>query len=200
MGFESAPLIFDGSGDAIDLAVCLPVYLQQNSFLGGQKIEGVVFKAYGRFGTDKKTLMGKYVSEAFKEVHKQAWAGQGHDGILQKLIKEYRTPARWNKAVLHLAERGELQDAPQDIGPLLKEINEDVLRECRDDIKDELFKFFWKDITRGLTRGFPEYYKAKLAGIAWEGEDDAVGAQTRANREDGRLGSVFLPGQEESGL
>jgi hypothetical protein len=41
------------------------------SILGGQLIEGVVIKPLiPLFGVDKKTLLGKFVSERFKEAHR----------------------------------------------------------------------------------------------------------------------------------
>ena len=45
-----------------------------------------------------------------------------------------RTPARWNKAIQHLRERGLLEDSPRDIGLILREIPEDVLKEDAADI------------------------------------------------------------------
>lgn len=138
--------------------------LETISCLGGQKIEGVVVKNYTRSGPDKKAMMGKFVSEAFKEVHKREWAESNPTGkdILGMLTDVYRTPARWNKAVQHLKERGLIDDSPRDIGLLIKEIGNDVEAECVDEIKDALYKWAWPRIRRGLNRGLPEWYKEAL--------------------------------------
>lgn len=135
------------------------------SCLGGQTIEGLVVKNYDRFGIDGKMLRGKYVSEAFKEVNGADWKKRhpAQADIKLSLSQAFRTPARWNKAIQHLREAGLLTDTPKDIGPLLQEINKDVLAECSDEIKERLFKWVWKDLSRELTKGFPEYYKEKLA-------------------------------------
>jgi hypothetical protein len=134
------------------------------SVLGGSKMEGLVFKNYKRFGRDGKALMGKHVSEAFKEVHQKDWKERNPSGvdIIGILEGSLRTPARWDKAVQHLAERGELQHAPQDIGPLMKEVTADVLAEEEAYIKDQLFKWAWPKLARGVGRGLPQWYKDKL--------------------------------------
>jgi hypothetical protein len=162
LGFESIPVLY--YGQFIGGINEIHKYLDTISCLGGQKIEGVVIKNYEQFGPDKKVLMGKYVSEAFKEVHNKNWKDQNphQNDIILRLIEQYRTPARWNKSIQHLKERGELTNTPKDIGPLFKEVNEDVLKECKEEIMEELFKWAWKNISRGLARGLPEYYKEKL--------------------------------------
>jgi len=162
LGFETVPLLYQGTISSYEE---LKDFFERNSFLGGAKIEGMVIKNYNKFGPDKKTLMGKWVSEAFKEVHSAEWkkANPGKRDVIHNLIAMYKTEARWNKAIQHLKETGVLQNAPQDIGPLMKEINVDVLKECSEAIKEELFKQAWPQIARGLTGGFPDFYKNKLA-------------------------------------
>lgn len=148
----------------------LTAQLQQTSILGGQKVEGIVLKNYTQIGSDKKILMAKLVSEEFKEVHKKAWgeSNPSQKSFIDLLAQDYRTEARWNKAVIHLQEQGTLLNAPQDIPALMKEVNLDILKECEDEIKERLFKHFWKQMSRNATRGLPEWYKAKLM----EGVDD----------------------------
>jgi len=133
------------------------------STLGGV-IEGIVIKAYGRFGEDKKTLMGKFVKEEFKEAHRAAWSKTNPSGkdVVQKLIEGLRTEARWEKAVQHLRDGGFLVDEPKDIGLLFKEVNRDVLEEEKSEIEVVLFKWAWKDVSRGITAGLAEWYKREL--------------------------------------
>jgi len=161
---ECVPVLFQGRVESKEQLLAM---LETVSVLGGQTIEGVVLKAYGHFGVDGKTLMGKHVSEKFKEVHKKDWRLSNPTGgdILEDLVAAYRTQSRWEKAVQHLRDRGELTDSPKDIGHLLKEVNQDVLAECEDDIKEALFKWAWKKrLSRGVTAGLPEWYKELLVG------------------------------------
>src|SRR3990167_4673194 len=140
------------------------------SILGGQKIEGIVIKNYSRFGKDGKALMGKHVSEAFKEVHANEWkkSNPGKNDVIQSLIEYYKTPARWNKAVQHLKERGLLTNSPRDIGPLIKETQKDIEEECQEEIKERLYKWAEGQISRGVTGGLPEWYKQKLLESQFE--------------------------------
>lgn len=148
--------------------------LDTESVLGGQKIEGVVIKPklYDLFGRDKKCLMGKFVSEAFREVHSKTWdlehKTKSSGDIIQNLAVQYGTCARWQKAVIHLKERAQIQQSPQDIGLLMKEVPEDVLKECESEIKDHLFKWCWPQLRRRLTRGLPEWYKEELLKQAFK--------------------------------
>lgn len=161
LGLEVMPRLFEGM---INNPQQFRDMLEIESCLGGQKIEGVVVKNYARFGPDKKVLMGKFVSEAFKEIHKREWAEANPTGkdIIGLLTDTYRTPARWNKAIQHLSERGLLEGSPRDIGVLIKEVGIDVETECIDEIKDALYRWAWPNIRRGLNRGLPEWYKDEL--------------------------------------
>ena len=144
------------------------------SCLGGQKVEGLVIKNYARYGRDGKTLMGKYVSESFREVHKQNWKDENPTGkdILGLLGEVYRTPARWNKAMQHLAERGVLTNDVKDIGPLIRETQTDVAAECKEEIKEKLYAWAAPHIKRAVIRGLPEYYKKLLLERQFvDGED-----------------------------
>jgi hypothetical protein len=150
--------------------------LTLTSILGGQKIEGVVIKNYNRFNPhDGKCLMGKHVSEAFKENHKGNWRLSNPTGndILQSLIIGYRTPARWHKAVQHLRERGLITDSPKDIGLLMKEFSADFKLECEDEIKEHLFKWAFSYIDRGAKAGLAQWYKEQLMAKQFEGNNEA---------------------------
>lgn len=140
-------------------------FLSRESSLGGTEPEGFVVKNYAESyligGQFIPLLMGKYVTEAFKETHKTSWVTEGDH--IEALKKSYRTEARWRKTVQHLRERGELKRAPQDIGPLMKELAEDFLTECEEDVKAKLWNHYKKDFVRTVGGGFPEWYKLQLA-------------------------------------
>jgi hypothetical protein len=153
----------------------MKAYLQEESALGGQKVEGVVFKSYHQYTRDGKAMMGKYVSEEFKERHQKSWPKSGTKNVLGRLILALCTEARWEKAVQHLAERGELEGTPRDIGKLIVEVREDTLAEEEAAIKDSLFASFKRDIVKGVTRGVAEWYKERLAQEAFDGDHSTRG-------------------------
>jgi len=161
LGFEVVPLIFDGVLADLD---SFREFLGRDSALGGAKIEGVVVKNYQLFGLDKKVLMAKFVSEAFKESHGKEWkiGNPAKSDLLHLLIEAYKTPARWAKAVQHLKELGQLEDSPRDIEKLMKEVPLDIEKECADEIKDKLWDWAWPKIARGCRAGLAEWYKEEL--------------------------------------
>lgn len=161
LGLEIVPVLYQG---VVEKPSDLLAYLDTESILGGQKIEGVVVKNHHQFAADGKPLIGKYVSEAFKEVHRVDYKSRNPNrtDVVEALIEKYRTPARWQKAVQHLGEEGSLDGSPKDIGSLMREVSQDVDAECADEIKDALWAHFRKQILRGVTTGLPEWYKRKL--------------------------------------
>lgn len=165
VGLECVPVLFEGMINDVQQFRSL---LETESVLGGQKIEGVVIKPadYNLFGRDKKVLMGKFVSESFREVHSKTWEDEhkqkGSQDVLEILKATYGTTGRWGKALIHLKEQGKIVNELKDIGELMKEVPEDVLKECTDQIKDDLFKWAWPQLRRKLCHGLPEWYKEEL--------------------------------------
>lgn len=162
IGLEVVPMLYAG----IVTEAILRQLLKTTSILGGQEIEGVVLKPgqYSLWGDDKKVLLGKFVSERFKELHKNDpnWVKTSGPSLVDRIISEHKTTPRWEKAVQHLREQGLLQNAPQDIPHILREVHRDVLEEEGEAIKDRLFKTYWKDISKGITAGLPEWWKQSL--------------------------------------
>jgi hypothetical protein len=140
-----------------------PAWLEEESCLGGAR-EGVVIKDYAQIGRDGKVLMAKVVRKEFLEVHSGEWKKKHPTSkdIVGTIIEQYNTEARWAKAVQHLKEGPGLLNAPQDIGPLLKEVQQDIEKECAEEIAALLWKAHRKTILRGCIRGLPEWYKAQL--------------------------------------
>lgn len=180
LGFEAVPTF-----ECADLSIAGPKFfreqLKQTSCLGGCPVEGVVVKNYFRFGPDKKPLMSKFVSEQFKEVHAEEWkqANPKAGDIIDRLIRQFKTEARWVKALQHLREAGQIEDAPRDIGKLIPEVIADTEKECAEEIKDALYAWAWPKLRRAVTYGLPEWYKERLLTLQFEREakpkDDAVG-------------------------
>jgi len=174
---DPVPLLFRGE---ISQSAILDMVEDTVSYLGGQKIEGVVVKAYKNWlflGQIPLSVMsGKYVTEAFKEVHQKDWSklntGKGKFDVLKE---NYRTEARWNKAVQHLRDNGELTGTPKDIGLLLKEVYVDLDTEEQENIKEQLYSIYKSDIMKYATFGLAQWYKeqlleGKINGISTENQ------------------------------
>ena len=164
IGLEVVPLIAEGVFTEADILELKDEWLSRESILGGTKVEGVVIKNYNVFTAEKKVAMAKLVRDDFKEQNAINWkaAKPSTADVVQKLIDTYRTEARWRKAVQHLRDAGELQGEMRDIPLLMKEVSNDVLKECKDEILEQLFAYAWPKISKGITRGLPEWYKSQI--------------------------------------
>ncbi|MFZ1007826.1 MAG: RNA ligase family protein [Candidatus Sulfotelmatobacter sp.] len=163
LGIDVTPRLFTGK---LEDPVMLRGLMDNDSFLGGSKIEGVVVKQQDPvlFGQDKKALIGKFVREGFHELNTKEFRKSNPTqlDLISELILEYKSEARWRKAVQHLRESGRIDDTPKDIGFLMKEIPEDIKKEAEEVIKDRLFAFAWPKIARGVAAGVPDWYKEEL--------------------------------------
>lgn len=167
LGLEVVPIYFEG---VISDSMELQQYIGRMSVLGGVPAEGMVVKNYHRLDLDDKPLFGKFVRQDFKEMNKVSMRvpNPTQGDIIQNIIDTYKNDVRWKKAVQHLRDNGQLKNGPEDIGSLMKEIPADILKEHEQDIKDALFTWAWHQIKRGVTMGFPEWYKSQLFNNAFE--------------------------------
>jgi hypothetical protein len=162
---DVVPLIYRGRGVHAEMAIELT---ERESYLGGPNIEGIVIKRYNSEqwigGVLFPITSAKYVSEKFKEKHSKDWKKEHTTpGKLEQLKESLRTEARWEKGVQHLREAGVFEPDPRMIGPLIKEIQQDVLDEELDYIQDVLWGIHSREILGHITRGMPEWFKKKLA-------------------------------------
>jgi RNA ligase len=161
---DVVPLIYYGKSSP-DHTLSL---LETDSFLGKEKIEGVVVKRYEGWLYLNRLWMpvmaGKFVSERFKETHKERWNYDNTaKGGLEKLKDAFATEARWDKAIMHLRERGEFHGTVQDIGPVIKEVTRDLIEEEEESIKNALWSLYRDDFKRRATSGLPEWFKRRIA-------------------------------------
>lgn len=164
LGCEVVPLLYKGKIAGLE---DLEKYIGVLSVLGKTAAEGIVVKNYTQpflLGGQPIPLMaGKYVTEHFKEVHRTNWNKENTSAGKWHIYKQqFRTEARWDKAIQHLAEKGELENAPRDIGKLIGEVKRDIAEEERENIKEFLWKQFGGEVLRVSTHGLPEYYKQRL--------------------------------------
>lgn len=169
LGIEPVPLLYHGNGlTTFSFPTMRDEWLNRDSILGGQKIEGFVIKNYMKQHPESESgvapMTAKVVSDRFKEKMKcrpmNPKAGPGE--FVQALINSLRTEPRWLKAIQHLKEAGQLQNDNRDIGPLCREIQRDILEEESEWIKEQLFKEFSKEITKGSVQGFAQFYQRLL--------------------------------------
>jgi hypothetical protein len=175
-GFEVVPTLYVGVIDNVQVeTLMLNEMLETPSVLGGTKVEGIVIKCYEMVDCNEKILMAKWVSPAFKEAnHGNAWnANMGKKDVVGEIVAIYNTTARYVKTVNHCREDDLLVDEMRDIGPLMKALNKDFEDECADEIKDLLYAKYRKTIMRGVSQGFPGWYKGRLLEAANETVTDA---------------------------
>ena len=170
LGVDVVPLIFKGK---INNAEEVKALLKTKSYLGGVDVEGVVIKNYEQDlvvgGHITPIMCGKYVSEAFKEVHQRDWKKDNTGkGKFETFKETFKSKARWLKAIQYLRDNGELTESPRDIGKLMKQVNIDITAEEKENIKDFLWKEFGKDVLKTAVRGLPEFYKEYLLTNSFE--------------------------------
>lgn len=158
---DCAPIIYRGKLESIEEVMA---FMGRESFLGGTKIEGIVIKNYFRpfllGGTVMPLMVGKLVSEHFKEINRKEWTG--NKSTTDSFISSFKTEARWEKAVQRLKESDRLLGEPKDIGSIIKEVHADIIEEETEDIKEWLYNHHIKQLCRASTAGLPEWYKSKL--------------------------------------
>lgn len=168
IGMEIVPVMYQGP---VTKSEEVYAFLERPSILGG-KVEGVVIKNYARFGMDKKVLMGKFVSEDFKETHSKEWKASNPtiSDVVERIIATLRSEVRWGKSVQRLRDAGKLEHSPRDIGFLIKEVQADIRAEECDFIQQKLLEFALPRVLRASTAGLPEWYKTQLLESAFNAD------------------------------
>lgn len=166
LDIEVVPLIYKGKIELKDLEF-YDRLLKKPSVLGGAEIEGFVIKNYQQAfllgGQPIPVMSAKYVSENFKEVHRNTWGMENESKSKWGLfIEGYKTEARWLKSVQHLKDVGNLDGSPKDIGNLINEVKKDIEIEEKEIIKEFLWKEYSGELLRKSTQGLPEWYKRYL--------------------------------------
>ncbi len=139
--------------------------LTTKSYLGNEIIEGVVIKNYSEtflLGGQVMPMFTKFVREEFKERHSIDWKTRTPKGNLTSFLASFKAIPRWTKALLYLRDQGKITQEPKDIGPLIKRVQEDILGEEKDNIKNELYRIYIDDILRTAVAGLPQWYKNEL--------------------------------------
>lgn len=179
LGLEVVPLLAVDQRGGVTSLEGIRELLETTSILGGNKIEGVVIKQLGvggfLYGLDHKELLGKFVSEKFREAHGIAWKESNPNAgdILLMLGAKYQHVGRWMKAVQHLREAGQIEDSPRDIGKLIIEVQKDLGKEEKEEISGLLWRWANPHIMRMATKGLAEWYKDILLRRQFEDGETA---------------------------
>lgn len=173
LDIEVVPLVYKGIVEDVEMFKEL---INRESVLGNAQIEGVVVKNYERqflLGGQPMPLMaGKYVSDKYKEVAKGWKENHTTVGSWELFKMQYRTEARWDKAIQHLKEDGTLTNTPRDIPTVMNEVMRDITDEEGETIKNWLWNHQGKELLRLSVAGLPEYYKTKLLERGFENENN----------------------------
>lgn len=158
---DVVPLLYKGT---IQERSQLDAILQTVSFLGKEIIEGVVIKNYEQLAKSafSRECFAKIVRPEFKERHGQNPEYASKKDKMEDFLLQFKTEARWNKAIFRLRDQGQLESSPKDIGKLIVEIQKDIVEEEEQFIKEALYQMFKKQILGTAVKGLPEYYKEKL--------------------------------------
>lgn len=124
--------------------------------------EGIVLKCYSKKNVFGRPLFAKIVDDLFKEENKKVFRGglpiASNDEY--EVIDRYLTDARFNKAIMHLKEQGEVIDMPL-IPKLYKYIGDDILSEnilyISGEWKSIDFKSFYNLIARRCASMLKKY-------------------------------------------
>jgi hypothetical protein len=158
LGIDVIPTLYEGEANVEKVRQLL----ETKSYLGGEIVEGIVIKNYKQtilLGGNVYPLFTKYVREQFKERHQTEWKVKSPKGAIQQYLEGFKSEARWQKAYQYLRDKGEIEKSPRDIGKLIKRVQDDIVEEEKENIKNELYKMFIKDILRTSTKGIAEWYK-----------------------------------------
>lgn len=169
LGVDHAPVLYQGEAPHDswqDNWGWVEEFLEEESYLGGVRLEGVVVKNYYRPTRYNKFTACKVVRDDFKERQHESPAATNHKTILEGLIDEFAEEsakeARWRKVLQHAREDGELEGEPSDLGELIPNLKEDLESESEEIVKERFWEWARKPLFQAVKGGFPEWYKRKL--------------------------------------
>lgn len=159
-GLEWAPVYIERD---VPTPEKLKQLMDNESFLGGHKIEGVVVKSYRLKDRDGNRLKAKVISDAFRETKGGRYRSK-LTGV-QKVIDILSTNARYDKAIQRVIESGECTYTMKDMPQIIREVHRDIDEEVVDIIKEKLLKEYIREIKKGVCSGVAAHYQFRLTGL-----------------------------------
>lgn len=155
-------------------------YLEDESQLGGSKVEGVVLKRHENhiLTPDGVPMFAKVVSDSFREIAKprKLKGLVTEDKIIKEILDLVNKDMVYSKAVQHLTEAGQLSHSNSDIGPLINEIKRDISEDIKEPAKALLWEWARNQVVTGVVEGFAKWYIKKLSGGITSEDVDAGNA------------------------
>ena len=166
LGFDVVPLLHEVYDESVSPEDLDEMLKNTKSFLGGE-IEGIVISSpYSMPGEREPFMQAKLVRQEFKEVKARGNRTPAAKGSIEETVQEafaaFCTEARWDKAIQHLKEDGKIVGSNTDIGPIIKEIQKDVMEEEGEYVKEMLWTLYRKRFLTAVVDGFPRYYQERL--------------------------------------
>lgn len=132
------------------------------SAYGSDEIEGIVMKIYTRRNMYNRPLFAKIVNEKFREKENKKKIKDNNDDIFNEIGERMVTEARLDKVIMALKEQDIYLQDLKDIPNILKGLNQDVLKECKKEIEEEIWNICWKKIARAVSSKGVRLFKEKL--------------------------------------
>jgi hypothetical protein len=137
---------------------------QIESVLGGM-MEGIVFKALNQDNKGKiKNTRLKFVRSKFSELNQQKKAKLptlSDEELIENIGLVYNVPARFQKAKQHLEENGKWKSNPKaNFQTMVHELDEDLIKEHSEDIKNILFCRFHDKIVRNARKDLTAFMES----------------------------------------
>ncbi|SIP85939.1 RNA ligase [Pacmanvirus A23] len=170
VGFESIKFIYSNLDKDIQPTDMMNKIIKKietgeiESMLGGIP-EGIVLKHESFWYKNKYTAVKrKLVTKKFKERHqlKQNKKIVSADEFLKQLGSCFATDARFAKAKQHLSEQGILDGTPADKRRILKELDEDFIKEYGEEIKIYLYQELIHHVLNASKLGADEWIDKNL--------------------------------------
>lgn len=153
------------------------------NFFGRSQLGGITEGVVVKLGYGPDRLVGKLVSEQFREV-KQDGTERSRENPNRDLdvaiANKYCPPARFAKAVQRLRENGEADGSMKDIPRLRDLLVADLEGECGEEIREDLYKAHQKNIRRHALGPLASWYQQLLQN------DNAYWTQVRSNLDETR--------------
>lgn len=118
------------------------------------RAEGVVFKAFDVpiWYEDRETgeridkVLPFLYTKRVQETHKEVKPVKVTNDPLSAIAEAFAPPARIEKVIANVRDSG--KNPTENVGLVIAALNRDILKEEEDAIKDELFKAYWKALSK----------------------------------------------------
>ena len=154
----------------IESAEELKEFMTRESYLGGSTVEGVVIKNYNRtydpLQVHSQEFIGypmtaKYVNKDFTAANAKQWNTISRKTGVDAIIERFFIGDRFNKAIQHVREEGNITYMKKDLQYLIPEFFDDLMDEKKEAmtnmIMGEVFKVIKRRASHYVVQSYIEY-------------------------------------------